>query len=298
MTKPIFLIETFTVVHLQHKDLLAQGYHPYHIVSTTRLRVARTTALCYNTIMSNKHSPALAQHLKGEHSQSTTSEYIKEIVYGGTDGIVTTFAVVAGFSGAQTNPDTTLSLSFATVLLFGLANLFADAFSMGLGNILSERSEQSKFLFHKNKEKYAIRTNTLMEREKTIDILTHKGFSREQAETLVSIYETNHEYWTDWMMQHERQMPDPTGSNPLLTGLATFASFILFGSIPLLPYVLLPDGTDAAFGFSIGMTLLALTLLGIVRWRVIGLQAIKTITETILLGGLSASIAFIVGTFF
>jgi VIT1/CCC1 family predicted Fe2+/Mn2+ transporter len=69
------------------------------------------------------------------------STYLREIVYGGSDGIVTTFAVVAGFAGAQKDPASS-TMPFVTVILFGLANLVADALSMGLGSFLSLRAQQ------------------------------------------------------------------------------------------------------------------------------------------------------------
>jgi VIT1/CCC1 family predicted Fe2+/Mn2+ transporter len=69
------------------------------------------------------------------------STYLREIVYGGSDGIVTTFAVVAGFAGAQQNPMSSAVPVFA-VVLFGLANLAADGLSMGLGSFLSLRAQQ------------------------------------------------------------------------------------------------------------------------------------------------------------
>lgn len=58
--------------------------------------------------------------------------YIGEVVYGANDGIVTTFAVVAGVAGAALDP--------AIVLILGIANLLADGFSMGMSNYLSQRS--------------------------------------------------------------------------------------------------------------------------------------------------------------
>jgi len=61
--------------------------------------------------------------------------YIAEFVYGANDGIVTTFAVVAGVAGA--------SLSPSIVLVLGAANLFADGFSMGMSNYLSRQSEMA-----------------------------------------------------------------------------------------------------------------------------------------------------------
>ena len=67
----------------------------------------------------------LQKHLQEEHKMSPFSEYLREIVYGGVDGIVTTFAVVAGFAGANAGSQVG-GLGALAVLLFGLANLFAD----------------------------------------------------------------------------------------------------------------------------------------------------------------------------
>ena len=79
-----------------------------------------------------------------EHKVSIFQSYLKEIVYGGNDGIVTTFAIVAGFAGAQLSAAS--PMGYVTVLLFGFANLFADGLSMGLGNFLSIRSEKDSYL--------------------------------------------------------------------------------------------------------------------------------------------------------
>ncbi len=61
--------------------------------------------------------------------------YIGDIVYGANDGIITTFAVIAGAAGA--------GLSSSIVIVLGIANLIADGFSMGASKYLSTRSEQS-----------------------------------------------------------------------------------------------------------------------------------------------------------
>lgn len=61
--------------------------------------------------------------------------YIRDLIYGANDGIITTFAVVAGVTGG--------SLSSGAILIVGVANLFADGLSMGVGNYLSIRSHES-----------------------------------------------------------------------------------------------------------------------------------------------------------
>lgn len=237
----------------------------------------------------------LQQHLSQEHRISPFQTYLKEIVYGGNDGIVTTFAIVAGFAGA--NLAVTSSLGFMTVLLFGFANLFADGVSMGLGNFLSIRADQDVFRSEQAKERHEIRTNPKMEKEETIEILKERGFSQQQAATLTDIYSTNEEYWTSFMMNYELEMPDPTGENPFLTGLATFFAFLAFGFIPLIPYLLQLPHT-LAFQYSIISTTLALVLLGLLRWKVTSEKLFRSVSEIVLIGGTAASLAYIVGTFF
>ena len=99
-----------------------------------------------------KREEVLEQHLHNEHKQSAFESYFKEVIYGGIDGIITTFAVVAGFSGAALSNETTTQLSFLVVLLFGLANLFADGVSMGLGNFLSVKSDQDLYKAARRKD--------------------------------------------------------------------------------------------------------------------------------------------------
>src|SRR3989344_5319045 len=129
----------------------------------------------------------LQEHLRREHRKTAISEYLREIVYGGNDGIVTTFAVVAGFAWAQKDPASS-AVPIVSVLLFGLANLFADAFSMSLGSFLSLRADQDIYRSEKDKEHHEILTSSKNEFLETIEILKRKEFSEKDATTLASIY--------------------------------------------------------------------------------------------------------------
>jgi VIT1/CCC1 family predicted Fe2+/Mn2+ transporter len=66
--------------------------------------------------------------------RATAQHYIRDLVYGANDGIITTFAVVAGVAGG--------ALSTRAVLIVGAANLLADGLSMGVGNYLGIRAEE------------------------------------------------------------------------------------------------------------------------------------------------------------
>lgn len=241
----------------------------------------------------------LATYLRHEHYHSPFENYFKEVIYGGIDGIITTFAVVAGFSGAALSNDTTTQLSFLVVLLFGLANLFADGVSMGLGNFLSVKSEQDLYIVARGKELQEVKNHTEMEFQETITILIGKGYSEEDAHTLATLYKKNETYWVDFMMTHELEVSDPRGDNPMLTGLATFSSFLFFGAIPLLPFMLLTEvSPQTVFSYSIFGTFFALVMLGLLKWKVVGSGLSKSLFEVLIVGGAAACIAFFIGSFF
>lgn len=244
--------------------------------------------------MTTKGTFNLQKHLAEEHKMTAFTVYLKEIVYGGNDGIVTTFAVVAGFAGAQANVASQLPI--LTVLLFGFANLFADGVSMALGNFLSIRSEQDVYSMEKKKESYEIVHSTEMERLESIEILVKRGFTKKQAEDLISIYMTNSRYWVDFMMSQELELSNPEGDNPLLMSIVTFFSFLIFGFIPLIPYMFF-KGTQLFFMSSCA-TVGALTLLGIIRWKVGKQGFLRSVGETLFLGGAAATVAYFVGTLF
>jgi len=237
----------------------------------------------------------LEEHLRREHKRNAVSEYLREIVYGGNDGIVTTFAVVSGFAGAQSNPMTN-AVPVVSILLFGLANLFADGLSMALGSFLSLRADQDVYRSEKAKEHHEIIHDPGNEYEETVEILKRKKFTEPDARAIATIYRKNTSYWTEFMMKDELEMPNPEGEKPHLIAVATFISFIVFGSIPLLPYIFRISGN--AFGVSIGFTAFALLTLGVLRASVTKRVIIRGIVETMLLGSIAASAAYFVGTFF
>ena len=244
--------------------------------------------------MATKNAFNLKTHLATEHKMTALTVYLKEIVYGGNDGIVTTFAVVAGFAGAQANVASQMPV--LTVLLFGFANLFADGVSMALGNFLSIRSEKDVYNTEKGKELHEIVHNKNLEQQESVEILIKKGFTKRQADDLVAIYMTNDKYWVDFMMNQELELPNPEGDNPFLMSIATFFSFLTFGFIPLIPYVFF-KGTDL-FIMSTCTTASALALLGILRWKVGKQGFFRSVGETLFLGGAAATVAYFVGTMF
>lgn len=246
--------------------------------------------------MNHHFSDEYQEHLKKEHHQNAFTEYLKEIVYGGNDGIVTTFAVVAGFAGAQST-GSIVGVGGAAVLLFGLANLFADATSMGLGNYLALRSETDLYTSARKKEIYEGQHNQAFEYQETLDILKFKGISESDAKAFADLYVQNPDFWADFMMNHELGMADPSSGNPIANGLATFCAFLFFGAAPLVPYFFW-DPEPWVFHWATGCAFGALVLLGVLRAIVTREKYVRCIGETILVGTICGVVAFLVGTFF
>lgn len=222
-------------------------------------------------------------------------EFLREIVYGGNDGIVTTFAVVAGFAGADAGGAGTVGA--VAVLLFGLANLAADATAMGLGAFLSSRSARDLY-----RTRYARRMAALARapdagREAVIAELRGRGVGADDAERFAGVLVRNPELMAEFVLRVRDGMTDPGGENPALNGGATFLAFVTFGCIPLVPYFLTAP-TDATFRLSVAATAAALVALGLLRWLVTREAMLRSVGETVLVGGTCAVIAYAVGTAF
>lgn len=231
-------------------------------------------------------------HRREAHSQTRLQEFLRQIVYGGNDGIVTTFAIVAGFAGAAA--DGVAQIGALAVLVFGLANLFADGVSMGLGEFLSARSEHD--LYHRRRalELQEIKDNPEQERMELFEILRQRGLPAGQADTVTSHLVQHPQIMADLMLTYEFGMQNPDEENPALNGLFTFGSFLVFGAVPLVPYFVLAP-TDLTFWLSILATGLALLSLGLLRWKATGERALRCVSETMAVGTVCALVAFGVG---
>ena len=218
------------------------------------------------------------------------SQYIGDLVYGGLDGIITTFAVVSGVAGAQ--------LGTPIILILGLANLFADGFSMATGAYLSSKSEQEYYEREWQREAWEVEHFPEGERLELIEIYRNQGYSEENAQKLVEIQSRDPQRWVKAMMVNElRLLPDER--KPLLSGLATLLAFVIAGSIPMLIYLVglfAPISPDVAFPISIALSGLALFGLGAAKVVITRLNPFRSGVEMLIVGGLAAGVAYGVGT--
>ena len=234
------------------------------------------------------HTPEAIAAAAEQHG-GAGSKYLGEMVYGGLDGIITTFAVVSGVAGAQ--------LGTPVILILGLANLFADGFSMATGSYLSTKSEQEYYRKEWQREAWEVEHFPAGERAELLAEYGRRGYTAEEARTLVRIQSREPQRWVKAMMIDELGMLEDV-SNPLVNALATFIAFLIAGAVPLLIYLLglaFPVAAEVRFPVSIGLSALALFVLGAAKVTVTKLNPLRSGLEMLIVGGLAAGVAYAVG---
>lgn len=230
-----------------------------------------------------------------EHAQQRLGHrqtFLKQIVYGGTDGIVTTFAIVAGFAGAQA--EGVAQIGGLAVLLFGLANLFADAVSMGLGEFLSLRAQHDLYRSRMTRELHAITETPEAQTRHLAALLRTRGLTADESQATADIFSHHPNLMSETILSQSMGLSPPGTENPTIKGLFTFCSFVLFGIVPLIPYLLFA-ATRETTRLSVLATLIALILLGLLRWSATGDRLWRSLGETVLVGTVCAVVAFAVG---
>lgn len=165
-----------------------------------------------------------------EKHGGTASEYLKSIVFGGLDGIITTFAIVSAAAGSDVGTE--------FVLMMGFANLIADGISMGFGDFLSSKAELDFAKLEYSREEWEVDNYLKGEIDEMVEIYKEKGFTHDEATTVIETFAKHKKAFVDLMMVDELGImpPDPDDS-PAKAGLVTMLSFFAFGSIPLWFYV-------------------------------------------------------------
>jgi vacuolar iron transporter family protein len=231
-----------------------------------------------------------AHEAEAEEEHATEEgKYIKSVVYGGVDGIITTFAVVSGVAGA--------SLAAGIVLILGFANLVADGLSMAIGDYLSTKAENEYNRAERQREVWEVQNYPEGEKKEMVELYVDKGLEDEDARALVDIIARNEKVWIDIMMVEELGILE-SGESPLKNAVATFLSFALFGFVPLMAHLLalvLPVIQPYAFPAASVLTGIALFVLGALKVRLTGLNWVLSGAEMLLVGGIAAMAAYGVG---
>jgi VIT1/CCC1 family predicted Fe2+/Mn2+ transporter len=207
--------------------------------------------------------------------------YLRDWIYGGIDGAVTTFAIVAGVAGAE--------LSAAIVLILGFANLLADGFSMAAANYSGTKSEVDQQARVLAMERRHIARHPEGEREEIRQIFAAKGFTGETLEAAVDAITQDEDRWAKTMLVEEHGLA-PVERSPMIAGWVTFSAFVVCGLVPLLPYLV-------GYGFAASTVLTGVVFFAIgsakARWSLAPWW--RSGAETLAIGLAAAGLAYAVG---
>ncbi|AXS40311.1 VIT1/CCC1 transporter family protein [Breoghania sp. L-A4] len=209
--------------------------------------------------------------------------YLRDWVYGGIDGAVTTFAIVAGVIGAD--------LSAGVILVLGLANLLADGFSMAAANYSGTKTELDDYKRLRLMEETHIAQYPDGEREEIRQIFLAKGFVGDELERIVKLVTAHKENWIDTMLTEEHGVSLAQRSPAKAAG-STFAAFVLCGTVPLLPFAL---HTGASAFIATVMTAMVFFAIGSIKSRWSTQHWVWSGLETTSIGLAAAGIAWAIG---
>jgi VIT1/CCC1 family predicted Fe2+/Mn2+ transporter len=205
--------------------------------------------------------------MNSDEHHKTEGGLLKPMIFGGLDGILTSFAIVAGAAGGN--------LSSGVVLILGFSNIFADALSMGVGEFLSSKAENEWILSERRREEWELENYPEGEIREMVDFYMEKGMSRQDAEIVITTMAKYKDFFVDIMMTQELQLQVPEDDHVtesfregtccsswsrlsldsgernlrehILTvrrshpGVIMFCSFAFFGALPLVGYLVFPS---------------------------------------------------------
>ena len=230
--------------------------------------------------MEHEHSPdAIRRRLES----GPTHNYLRDWIYGGIDGAVTTLAVVAGVAGAQLSP--------WIILALGFANLFADGFSMAASNYLGTKAELDDWRRLEEIEKRHIELAPEGEQEEVRQIFARKGFQGNDLTRIVELVTADRERWVLTMLTDEYGLPHAIRS-PWTAALSTFTAFLICGLVPLVPFLI---GAEQSLTISAILTGIVFVAIGSIKSRWSTSSWWHSGLTTLLVGAIAASIAYATG---
>lgn len=220
---------------------------------------------------------------------STTHSYMGDAVLGAVDGAVTTFAIVTGVVGAD--------LSTSIVLILGVANLFADGFSMAVSNFLSTRTDAETVAKRRADEERQIDVIPEGETAEVREIFRQKGFEGAVLEQIVEVITSDRELWVNTMLQDEHGL-QIEGPLAWKAGGVTFLAFAAAGAMPLISFsieAIFPGSIGNEFLWSAVITGVTFFAVGAMKSKFVDSHWLRSGIETLLIGGAAAALAFGVG---
>ena len=222
------------------------------------------------------------QHAHQEtHFQS--SDAVRDVVIGLSDGLTVPFALAAGLSGAVA--------STHLVVLAGFAEIAAGSIAMGLGGYLAARGDAEHYASERLREEREIVERPRDEENEIYEIFEQYGVERHESQPVLEALKRRPKAWVDFMMQFELGLEEPHPTRARSSALTIASSYIAGGMVPLLPYILL-SSNESALHASVVITLAALLIFGGIKGRLLGTGWWKSGLQMTVVGGIAAGVAY------
>jgi VIT1/CCC1 family predicted Fe2+/Mn2+ transporter len=240
------------------------------------------------------HKPAprsrLSRRPTGEDEEhSAVRNYVRDLILGFNDGLVSVYEIVAGVAGA--------GLARGPIAIAGVAAATAGALSMGLGEYISTKSQTEYYRNEAQREREHIRKYPTLEREELLEMLSKKQYPPALVAPLADHIMTDEDRFVDFMMREEFGVGQESERSPFVAMGLVMLAFVVGAVLPLLPYFIgmesLP-GLWAATGLSLG----GLFIAGAIKAITSGLKPWRSGLEMMALGAMAALITFGVGKLF
>jgi len=213
----------------------------------------------------------------------TSSNFVRDVVIGMSDGLTVPFALAAGLSGAISNT--------RFIVIGGLAEIAAGSIAMGLGGYLAARGDAEHYEQERVREYREIEEIPEEEKAEVARVFQNYGLRAEDSTPVVEALSRRPDAWVDFMMRFELGLEEPDPKRAVTSAGTIAASYVVGGLIPLAPYVALTNAYRGLI-FSVVLTLAALAIFGYIKGRFTGARAFKSAWQTMVIGGLAAGVAF------
>jgi VIT1/CCC1 family predicted Fe2+/Mn2+ transporter len=213
----------------------------------------------------------------------TSSDVVRDIVIGMSDGLTVPFALAAGLTGAieQTG----------IIVTAGLAEIAAGSIAMGLGGYLAAKSDAEHYAKEREREKREVAEIPHEEMREVAEVFQAYGLTEEETWPIVQALRRQPGNWIDFMMRFELGLEKPEPRRALISAVTIAGAYVAGGLVPLAPYIFAHSASNALF-ISVGLTLFALFAFGYVKGRFTGTRPLRSALQTTLIGSVAAGAAF------
>ncbi|MGC4042902.1 MAG: VIT1/CCC1 transporter family protein [Armatimonas sp.] len=219
----------------------------------------------------------------------TSTETVRDIVIGMSDGLTVPFALAAGLTGAIA--------ASSVVVTAGLAEVAAGCIAMGLGGYLAARGDAEHYQSELAREHQEILDVPEKEAEEVFEVLEGFGLTHEESLPIVARLKERPEDWVRFMMRFELGLEEPHPNRMYISAITIGGSYLVGGMVPLLPYFFF-SRAQSALSWSVGITACALVVFGAVKGKATGTSSMRSAVQTLLVGGVAAAVAFAVARLF